>query len=172
MSIAERPRLREAVQADPRHPHPAAVPYLRLAATSRSTKQRRSPTATAKPAQTTPRRKKERRQRSDSWLGSVLLLIPALSFSPKNAHRILMKNQFAVAPIFILEINPHFLSSISAMKFQFNALQSCCRSFWESSHGYGLKKINNTALCSHTPCQRGLGRCGVCISAMRGGGLV
>jgi hypothetical protein len=37
-SIADRPREWEAVQADPRHPHPAAGPYLRLIATSLSTK--------------------------------------------------------------------------------------------------------------------------------------
>jgi hypothetical protein len=37
-SIADRPREWEAVQADPRHPHPAAVPYLHQTETSPPTK--------------------------------------------------------------------------------------------------------------------------------------
>jgi len=53
VSIADHYRQQEVFQADPRHPHPAAVPYLRQTETSRSTKQRRSPRAPARPEQTT-----------------------------------------------------------------------------------------------------------------------
>jgi len=68
VSIADRRRQWEEAQADPHHPRPAAVPCPQQTATSPPTKSHRSLTTAAKPAQTKPRRKIERRLRLGSWV--------------------------------------------------------------------------------------------------------
>jgi len=56
-----------------------------------------------------------------------------------------MENQFAVASIFIFEINPNLLRRMSAMNLQFDAPPLWCRFFiffslWLNIHGASLSK--------------------------------